>query len=77
MNRIKKHNLQDYINRLKEEKAQVRKVTAKEIFKTILDVFKDVEYFDPLLDGIQNIAEEDYGIRIMQYGTEISIEVDE
>lgn len=60
-----------------DDKEQIRKDTAKDIFKTILNDFRDVEYYEFLFAGLQAIADDFYGIRIMKNGEEISVEMDD
>lgn len=64
-------------NVLEIEKRQIRTDTAKEIFKNILDAFRGVDYYEFLFEGIQAIADDDYGITIMQDGDTIIFEVDD
>lgn len=81
----------DYINRLKAERDKandianaevkitdnIRNETEKAVVKSILDVFRGVDYYDVLFDGIQAIAEDEYGIRVTKDGDEIIFEVDD
>lgn len=93
INRIKSENkkLKDTLNAIEsdlinargnlenclDEKEQIRKDTAKELFKKILDSFKGVEYFDCLFEGLQAIGDDDFGVRIMKNSNDISVEVDD
>lgn len=56
---------------------QIRNDTAKKIFKTILDDYQGVDYYSFLFDGLQAIADDMYGIRIMQSENGVSVEVDD
>ena len=58
-------------------KEQVRKDTAKEIFQTILDDYRGVDYYSFLFEGLQAIADDEYGIRIMPSENGVSVEVDD
>lgn len=40
----------------------------KELIEKILDAFKGVDYFDFLFDGIQAIADDEYGVRVIKTG---------
>lgn len=62
---------------LKELLQVTAKKAAKELFKEILDVYKGVDYYSFLFDGLQALADEQYGIRIMQSENVVIVEIDE
>lgn len=66
-------NLEECVDKLEH----IRKDTAKEIFQTILDDYRDVDYYSFLFEGLQAIADDEYGIRIMPSENGVSVEMDD